>query len=174
LILSSFSWTQRTSKYFKLPTFLLPQSRDWIMQVVETERHLFLGKQIVTLSPDAHIKLSATMHAKFHHFTPLPSHLLLLPFSARYTTPTPHSMASEIGQNLPITDEPVAGDNKSALGGSDVLAVSSSSNMAATKNSGQEHPCYVGLLEETNDHRRRSQSLSLRRLAWQRSGIFGS
>jgi hypothetical protein len=91
------------------------------MQVVETERHLFLGKQIVTLSPDAHIKLSTAMHAKFHHFTPLPSHLLLLPFSARYTTPTPHSMASEIGQNLPITDEPVAGDNKSALGGGGVM-----------------------------------------------------
>jgi hypothetical protein len=45
--------------------------------VVETERHLFLGKRIVTLSPAAHIKLNATVHTKSHHFSLLPSSPLL-------------------------------------------------------------------------------------------------
>jgi hypothetical protein len=47
------------------------------MRVVEIERHLFLGKQIVTLSPVMHIKLNTTVHARSHHFSPLPSSLLL-------------------------------------------------------------------------------------------------
>jgi hypothetical protein len=32
--------------------------------VVEIERHLFPGKQIITLSPAAHIKRNTTIHTK--------------------------------------------------------------------------------------------------------------
>jgi hypothetical protein len=90
---------------------------------------------MVTMSLDAHIKLSTAMHTKSHHFAFLPSHLLLLPFTTRCTAPTPHIMAGEIGQNLPITDEPVASDNKSSSWGGGVTfrVVSSFSNMAAAK-----------------------------------------
>jgi hypothetical protein len=45
--------------------------------VVKIERHIFLGKQIITLSSVAHIKLNATVHAKYHCFSLLPSSLLL-------------------------------------------------------------------------------------------------
>jgi hypothetical protein len=38
---------------------------------------LFLEKLIVTLSPAAHIKLDAIVHAKSHRFSLLPSSLLL-------------------------------------------------------------------------------------------------
>jgi hypothetical protein len=48
LIQGSFSQTLRTSKYFKLPTFLASQSRGRIARVV-AEMHLFLGKQIIIL-----------------------------------------------------------------------------------------------------------------------------
>jgi hypothetical protein len=46
--------------------------------VVETERHLFLRKHIITLLPTASIKLSATEYVESYHFSLLPSHLLLL------------------------------------------------------------------------------------------------
>jgi hypothetical protein len=45
--------------------------------VVETEMHLFLGKEIITLLPTMHIKLNTTMHTRSHHFSLLPSSLLL-------------------------------------------------------------------------------------------------
>jgi hypothetical protein len=67
----------RISKYFKFPTFLAPQSHGRITWVVETERDIFLEKRIITLSPVAHIKLDTTVHAKSHHFSLLPSILLL-------------------------------------------------------------------------------------------------
>jgi hypothetical protein len=69
LVGSSFSWMLRISKSFKLPTFSAPQSRDRIMWVFETERDLVLGKRIITLSPAAHIKLDAIVHAKSHHLS---------------------------------------------------------------------------------------------------------
>jgi hypothetical protein len=53
----SFLRTSQTSKSFKLPNFSAPRFRVWIARVVEIERHLFLGKQIITLSHAAHIKL---------------------------------------------------------------------------------------------------------------------
>jgi hypothetical protein len=59
----------RTSKYFKLPTFLAPQSHGRITLVVETEMNLFLGKHIITLSSATYIKLDAVVHAKSHHFS---------------------------------------------------------------------------------------------------------
>jgi hypothetical protein len=45
----SFSRTLWTSKYFRPPTFLAPQSCGRITWVVETEMNLFLRKCIVTL-----------------------------------------------------------------------------------------------------------------------------
>jgi hypothetical protein len=77
LILGSFSWMPHTSKYFKLLTFSASRSCVRITRVVETERHLFLGKRIITLSPAAHIKLSTAEHVKSHRFSFLPSNLLL-------------------------------------------------------------------------------------------------
>jgi hypothetical protein len=59
--------------------------------VVETERHPFLGKQIVTLSPIAHIKLSATEHVKCHRFSLLLSNLLLLHLLREAPLPLPHN-----------------------------------------------------------------------------------
>jgi hypothetical protein len=41
---SLFPWMPWISKSFKLPIILAPQSRSQIMQVVEIERHLFIGK----------------------------------------------------------------------------------------------------------------------------------
>jgi hypothetical protein len=63
--------------------------------VVETDRLLFLGKRIITLSLAAHIKLSAVEHANSHHFMLSPSNFLLLPFTACYTAPISHSMPGE-------------------------------------------------------------------------------
>jgi hypothetical protein len=73
----SFSRTPQISKYFKLLIFLPPQSRCQITQVVETERHLFQGKRIDTLSLTAHIKLNAIVHTKFHRFPTLLSSPML-------------------------------------------------------------------------------------------------
>jgi hypothetical protein len=77
LILGSFFWTLQTSKYFKLLTFSHPQYRGQVALVVKTERHLFLGKRIITLSHAVHIRLSAAEHTRSHHFSLLPNNLLL-------------------------------------------------------------------------------------------------
>jgi hypothetical protein len=37
--------------------------------VVETERHLFLGKRIITLLSTVHIKLGAIVLVESHHFS---------------------------------------------------------------------------------------------------------
>jgi hypothetical protein len=88
LDLGSFSRTLRTSKCFELPNFLTPQIRVRIAQAVDTEGHLFIGKQIATLSPATHIKLDATVLISFRCFSLLPSHLLLpSPFTAPWLTP---------------------------------------------------------------------------------------
>jgi hypothetical protein len=55
---SAFFGTPRILKSFELPIFSAPQSRGRIARAVETENHLFLRKQIITLSPTAHIKLT--------------------------------------------------------------------------------------------------------------------
>jgi hypothetical protein len=61
--------------------------------VIEIEMLLFLGKQIVTLSLAAHIKLNATVHAKFDHFSLLPSSLLL----SHLLLATPHPLSLRNG-----------------------------------------------------------------------------
>jgi hypothetical protein len=124
LISGSFSWTLRTSKYFKSPTFwLLDFSfglRGWLKQ-----KGIFLGKQIVTMSPAVHIKLSAVEHVK--------SNLLLVLFTTCCTAPTSHSMASETDQTLRVTDEPIVNKSKSDSGMESDVLLTSSSNMAAAK-----------------------------------------
>jgi hypothetical protein len=81
-----------------------------------------------------HIKLGAVVHAKSYHFTLSPSNLLLLPFTAHCTAPTPCSMARETAHNLPITDEPITNDTKSdSRTESDSRAMLTSSNAAAAK-----------------------------------------
>jgi hypothetical protein len=82
-----------TLKYFKLPSFLVPRFCDWIMWVVETELHIFLGKQIPTLSLAAHIKLSTTVHARSHRFSLLPLSILL----SHLPLPAPHLLLSHNG-----------------------------------------------------------------------------
>jgi hypothetical protein len=86
------------------------------------------------LSPAVHIKLSTAEHIRSHHFSLSPSNLLLLPFTACCTAPTSHSMAGETDQILHVVDEPIISESKSdSRMESDVLATSSSSNMAAAK-----------------------------------------
>jgi hypothetical protein len=119
---------------FKLPTFSLPQCHSRIVRVVETERYFFLGKRIITLSPAAHIKLSATVHAKSHQFTLSHSYFLLLPFTAHYTIPIPHSMASETDWSINVTGDAIAAGTKTASGAeSETSAACSSSKEAITK-----------------------------------------
>jgi hypothetical protein len=102
--------------------------------VVETERHLFLGKRIVILSPAMHIKLSIAEHIKSLCFSLSPSNLLLLPFTACRVTPTFHSMAGEANQTPHVINEPIVNENKSdSKMESNVSTTSSSSNMATTK-----------------------------------------
>jgi hypothetical protein len=58
----SFSSMPRISKYFKLPNFLALRSRVRIVWVVEKQRHLFVGMEIITLSLAVRIKLSVVEH----------------------------------------------------------------------------------------------------------------
>jgi hypothetical protein len=88
LTMSVFSGMPWISKSFDLPNFLASQSCDQIVQVVEIERHLFLRKQIITQSPNAHIKLDATANAKSHHF----SCLLSSPLLSHSLFATPHPL----------------------------------------------------------------------------------
>jgi hypothetical protein len=108
---------------------LSPQSHDWITQVVEIERHLFLEKCIITLSSAAHIKMNATMHAKSHCFPLLlsnhfPLHLLL-------HTHLSHAIARETDQTLLVIDDVATSKSNVASGAeSDATPASSSSNDA--------------------------------------------
>jgi hypothetical protein len=67
--------------------------------MVETERHLFLGKWIVTLPPVAPIKLSATEHIESHCFSPLAFQSLLL-FTPYCTAPTLCSRHATISKSF--------------------------------------------------------------------------
>jgi hypothetical protein len=78
-------------KIFQIFNFSASRFRVWIARVVEIEIHLFIGKQIVILSPAAYINLSTIEHIKSHRFTLLTPifycfHLLL---AAPLPLPTP-------------------------------------------------------------------------------------
>jgi hypothetical protein len=118
--------------------------------VVEKERHLFLGKRIIILSPAAHIKLSAAEHVQSHHFSLLPSNLLLLPFTACCTAPTSHSMAGEANQISRVANKPIVNESRSDSGTkSDVPVASYSCNMAATKMAYKTTPEMVDYWKKT-------------------------
>jgi hypothetical protein len=102
--------------------------------VVEIERHLFLGNQIITLSPATHIKLSTAEHAKSHQFFALAFQSFTFPFTARCTAPTPRSMASRADQIPNVIGGAIIDEGKTHSGGeSDVLTTSSSSKEAIAK-----------------------------------------
>jgi hypothetical protein len=131
LIGGSFPWTSHISKYFKVPNFLASQSRDQIARVVETEKHHFLGKRIITLSSAMHIKVDATMHAKSHRFSLLSSIFLLFIYCSLHYTTSHTTMTSETGQISIVVGNAAASCSKSAAGmESKVASVSSSSNMS--------------------------------------------
>jgi hypothetical protein len=110
--------------------------------VVETERHLFLGKRIITLSSAAHIKLGATVLVESHHFSLLPSHLPLpLLFTTCYTVSTPCSMADTTIHDLAPFIAPSVNDEdfKNDSGAESVaMTTSSSQTCGATKMADEE------------------------------------
>jgi hypothetical protein len=99
--------------------------------VVEIERHIYLGKHIVTLSSAGHIKLDTTMHAKSHHFSLLPSSLLLFIHCSMHRTNSHATMIGETAQISPIAGDVVGSGSKGASGvESNTASASSSSNVA--------------------------------------------
>jgi hypothetical protein len=122
--LGSFSWTLQTSKYFKLPTFLVSRSRGQIMWVVETERHLFLGEKIITLSPTTHIKLDVTVHTRSQHFC-------FLVHCSQHRTHFLCVMAAETDHTSLAVGDAAASNSMVASGAErDTVAACSSSNAA--------------------------------------------
>jgi hypothetical protein len=141
LIQGSFSWKSCTSKYFKFLIFLSSRSGGRIAWVVEIERHLFLGKQIITLSFAMHIKLSAAVHARSHHFSPSPSSLCFLIYCLLHRTNFPHAMASKTDQTLLAAGNVTVDDTKIVFWvESGIAAASSSSNAAIEKMAKKDVP----------------------------------
>jgi hypothetical protein len=137
----SFPWMPQILKYFKVSNFLASQSRDQIARVVETERHLslgnvterylFFGKCIVTLSPTVHIKLDAVVHAKSHRFSLLPSSLLLFIHCSLYHSTFHHTMTGETDQTSNVASDVATSGVRSVAGmESKAASTSSSSNIA--------------------------------------------
>jgi hypothetical protein len=114
------------------------------MRVVETERHLFLAKRIVRLSPVVHIKLGATVLVESHCFSLLPSHPLLpLLSTACCIISTPCSMADvAIHDSTPPTAPSVNNEESGNDSGAEstAIATSSSPTRAATKMADGEIP----------------------------------
>jgi hypothetical protein len=95
---------------------LAPQFYGWNVQVVETERHVFLGKQIITLLPGVHIKLNVVVHAKSHHFSLLPSRFMLFIRCLLYRTSSYFAMIGETEHTSLIADDVAASCSKAATG----------------------------------------------------------
>jgi hypothetical protein len=99
--------------------------------VVETEMHIFLGKQIITLSHAAHIKLNATVHIRSHHFSLLPSTFYFLIHYSVHHTHFPYDMVREADKTLLAAGDAVASESKvTSSAESDAASTSSSSNAA--------------------------------------------
>jgi hypothetical protein len=94
--------------------------------VVETERHLFLGKQLVTLPPATHIKLNAARYVTSHCFSLLPFHLFL-PLCYLVHRSCPHSVAKESASNPPPTNPSIDDDAGSDSGAESTAMMTSSS-----------------------------------------------
>jgi hypothetical protein len=123
------------------------------MRVVETERHLFLGKRIITLSPTAHIKLGATVLVESHYFLLLPSHLSLpLLFTACCTISSPCSMADATihGPAPPVAPSVNDEDSRNDSGAESVAMVTSSSpTRGAAKMADEEIPELTDFFKKT-------------------------
>jgi hypothetical protein len=128
-----FHWTSWISKSFKLPTFLNSQSRDRVTRVVETERHLFPKKQIVTLSPNAHIRLDAALHTKSHCFSLLPSNFLLFVYYLLHRAISHSIMTGRTDEISPITGDVAASSSKAMPSMESSTTSASSSCNAATQ-----------------------------------------
>jgi hypothetical protein len=100
--------------------------------VVEKEMHLFLEKWIVTLSPDAHIKLDTTMNAKSHCFSLLPSCIPFLIHCLLHRTSSQSAiMTNETDQISLIAGDATASCSKAVTGSeSHTTSALSSSNIA--------------------------------------------
>jgi hypothetical protein len=113
-----------------IPNFWAPQSRGRITRVIKIERHLFLGKCIVTLSPTAHIKLDAIVHAKSHHFSLLSSCLLLFIHCSLHHSTFHCTMTSKTDQTSNVaSDVAASGSSNTADAEHEATFASSSSNM---------------------------------------------
>jgi hypothetical protein len=118
------------SKYFKIPTFLAPRSRGRIVWVVETKRHFFFRKCIITLSHVVHIKPDTAVHTESYPFSLLPSILLLFIHCSLHCSTSHHTKTSEDNQTSNITDDVTVSSTQSATSvESEVASVSSSSNV---------------------------------------------
>jgi hypothetical protein len=97
--------------------------------VVETERHLFLEKHIVTLSHVAHLKLVAIVYDKSHRFSLLPSSPLSLIHCSLHRISSDATMPIETIQTTPTTGDAA---RSGSMGGTRVESntSSSSSNVA--------------------------------------------
>jgi hypothetical protein len=119
--------------------------------VVEIERHLFLGKRIITLSPAAHIKLGIAKHVSSHHFLLLSSNLRLSFSTARCTIPALHSMAEESTYDLPPVNSQANDDAKSYSEVESTAPVTSSSpTPGATKMADKKVPAMSDFFKKTS------------------------
>jgi hypothetical protein len=130
-------------KIFQTFKLFASQFRSRNVRVVETERYLFLGKQIVILSPVAHIKLNATVHVKSHRFSLLSSRLFFFIYYLLHRTHLPCAIAGESNQTLLAADD-AAGNTKMIYGAeSDVAMASSSSNVAVERMAKKDVPVLI-------------------------------
>jgi hypothetical protein len=113
--------------------------------MVKIERHLFLWKRIITLSPAAHIKLNATVHAKSHCFSLFAFKSLTFPFTALlHRIQSSCTMADESAQTLFVVDDTAANTKTFSSVESDVAAASTSSNVAIEKMAKEDVPVLTG------------------------------
>jgi hypothetical protein len=108
--------------------------------VIETKRHIFLRKRIITLSHVVHIKMDATVHAMSHCFSLLPSSLLLIHCSLHCST-FPCAMSGETDQASNAAGDTAVSNSKGTTGAeSETDSTSSSSNVAVWTMAKKEVP----------------------------------
>jgi hypothetical protein len=109
--------------------------------MVKTKGHLFLGKQIITLSPTAHIKLNAIVHIKSHCFSLFAFKSFTFPFTALlHRIQSSCTTANESAQTLLAAGDTAANAKTISGAESDVAVASSSSNVAIVKMAKKDVP----------------------------------
>jgi hypothetical protein len=107
--------------------------------------HLFLGKQIVTLSLVAHIKLNTIVHARSHRFSLFAFKSLTSPFTALlHRIHSSCAMADESTQTLHTVGDAATNCKAISTAKSDVAVASSSSNTAIKKIEKKDVPVLTG------------------------------